>query len=117
MAHLKPLAALAIRELRSTLSAGYRKLTERLAISIVLACTNLLLVGAIYPFISGRIVGATQFVFIPVVLLATVASAVRDFLRPRTRLQSAVALALSVPVGFMYLVWGAPTDRVMPLAA
>ena len=106
MARLKPLPALAIRELRSTLSAGYRKLTERLAISVVLACTNLLLVGAIYPFSSGRIVGAIQFVFIPVVLLATVASAVRDFLRPGTRLQSAVALALSVPVGFMYLVWG-----------
>ena len=106
MAHLKPLATLAIRELRSNLSAGYRKLTERVAISEVLACTNLLLVGAIYVFISGPIVSAVQFVIIPVVLLATVASAARDFLRPRTRLQSAVALALSVPVGFMYLVWG-----------
>jgi hypothetical protein len=106
MSRLKPLAALAIREVRSTSSAGYSKLTERLAISVILACTNLLLVGAIYPFRSGRIVGAIQFVFIPVVLLATVASAARDFLRPKARLQSAIAIALSVPVGFMYLVWG-----------
>jgi hypothetical protein len=106
MADPKPLAALAIRELRNALSAGYRKLTKRVAISGVLACTNLVLVGAIYGFISGRIVSAVQFVIIPVVLLATVASAARDFLRPGTRLQSVVALALSVPVGFIYLVWG-----------
>ena len=105
MARLKPLPALAIRELRSTLSAGYRKLTERLAISVVLACTNLLLVGAIYGFIDGRIVAAIQSFIIPAVLLATVASAARDFLHPGTRLHSAIAVVLSVPVGFMYFVW------------
>jgi hypothetical protein len=105
MSHLKTSTTVAIRALRGVLWAGYDKLTKRLAISVVLACVNLALVGAIYGFISGRTVSAAQFVLIPVVLLSTVASAAWDFLRPRTRLQSVVALLLSVPVGFMYLVW------------
>ena len=106
MPNPKPLSYLAIHAVRSTLCAGYGKLTTpQLAISEVLACANLLLVGAIYGFIGGRIVGAIQFVIVPVVLLATVAFATKDFLHPKTRLHSAVALALSVPVGFMYFVW------------
>jgi len=83
----------------------YRKLAKRMALSEVLACTNLLLVGAIYRFIGCRIVSAIQFVIIPLILLATVAAAARDFFHPSTRLHSAVALVLSVPVGFLYFVW------------
>ena len=105
MALLKPSAAVAVRALLSTFATGYRRLTNKLATSEVLALTNLLMVGAIYGQISGRIVSAIQFVIIPVTLLATVASAVRDFLHPRTRSHSAVAIALSVPVGFIYFVW------------
>lgn len=105
MPNPKPSTVMAIRALRSTLRAGYRKLTTTLAISEVLACTNLLLVAAIYGFIGSWIVRATQFVIIPVVLLATLTFAARDLFRPETRLQSVVALALSVPVGFMSLVW------------
>jgi hypothetical protein len=105
MPHLTPPTAVAIRAIRGILSVGYRKITTGLATSELLACTNLLLVGVIYGFIDGPIVSAIQFVVIPAVLLATVVSAARDFLDPMTRLHSAVALALSVPVGFMYFVW------------
>jgi hypothetical protein len=60
---------------------------------------------AIYGQIGGRIVTAIQFIIIPIVLLATVASAARDFIYPKSRVHSAAALALSAPVAFMYFVW------------
>jgi hypothetical protein len=105
MEYLEHSTAAVIRALRSNFLAGYRKLTKKLAPSEVLACTNLLLVAAIYGFLGGRIVTAIQFIIIPSVLLATVASAARDFIYPKLRLHSAAALALSAPVAFMYFVW------------
>jgi hypothetical protein len=78
---------------------------KKLATSGVLACTNLLLVAVIYGLIDGWIVSAIQFVIIPAVLLATVACALTDLLRRKTRLQSVIALVLSAPIAFMYSVW------------
>jgi hypothetical protein len=85
MEYLEHSTAAVIRALRSNLLAGYRKLTKKWATSEVLACTNLLLVAAIYGFLGGRIVTAIQFIIIPIVLLATVASAARDFIYPKSR--------------------------------
>ena len=88
---------------------GVRKV-NKLTNSEVLSCGNLVSVALIYGFamngvLNGRIVFAIQFVVIPGLLLATALCSLREFAEPRTRLQSMVALVLSLPVAFLYSVW------------
>jgi Sec-independent protein secretion pathway component TatC len=83
---------------------------NKLVISEVLAGVNLLVVIVLflcvrYVPLDHPMFTATQFVIIPALLIATIAFAVRDFLRTSTRVQSLAALVLSVPVGFIYSVW------------
>jgi hypothetical protein len=78
---------------------------KRLAISVVLACSNLLLIG-LYFLGSWKHVGCCDWgspgnillmAVVPVVLLASLIFVVRDLIRPPTRLQALLALALSIP--------------------
>ena len=105
MPSLKPSLLAASDVIRRRLSAGTGHITNRFAVSEVLAVANLFLTAAIYPFIAGRIVSTIQLVIIPVVLVATVGFAARGLFHPKTRLHSAVALVLSLPVAFLYFVW------------
>lgn len=105
MPSLKPSLLAARDGIRRRLFAGNGNLTNRFAISEVLALANLLLTAAIYPFITGRIVSTIQLVIIPVVLVATAGFGAKELLHPKTRLHSMVALVLSLPVAFLYFVW------------
>jgi hypothetical protein len=78
---------------------------KKLAISVVLASLNLLLIG-LYFLASWKHVGCCDFgtpgnvvllAIVPVVLLACVIFIVRDLIRPPTRLQALLALVLSIP--------------------
>jgi hypothetical protein len=82
---------------------------KKLAISVILASLNLLLIG-VYFLASWRKVGCCGWgspgnilllAVVPVVLLASVIFIVRDLIRPPTRLQAILALVLSVPSALM----------------
>jgi hypothetical protein len=82
---------------------------KRLAISVILASLNLLLIG-LYFLASWRRVGCCGWgtpgniillAVVPVVLLASLIFVVRDLIRPPTRLQAILALVLSVPSAVM----------------
>lgn len=82
---------------------------KKLAISVILAALNLLLIG-VYFLASWRKVGCCGWgspgniillAVVPVVLLASVIFIVRDLIRPPTRLQAILALVLSVPSAVM----------------
>jgi hypothetical protein len=82
---------------------------KKLAISVFLACLNLLVIG-LYFLGSWTHTGCCSLgspanvlimVVAPVVLLASVFFIVRDLLRPLTRRQAVLALALSVPSAIM----------------
>jgi hypothetical protein len=82
---------------------------KKLAISVVLASLNLLVIG-LY-FLGSRThvgccsLGSPANILImavaPVVLLASLIFIVRDLIRPPTRLQAILALVLSVPSAVM----------------
>ena len=92
----------------------YPKATEpsevrRLSISFVLTSGSLFLLGLVdfglYVQMrccslrsSAKILGTA---IVPLLILASVAFAIRDILRPSTRWQAALALILSVPIGVM----------------
>jgi hypothetical protein len=78
---------------------------KRLAMSQILACTNLVMVGAIWGVIDAWWVTAIQRGIIPLLLLATVGCAIRELFRTKTRWHALSALMLSVPVSFLYFVW------------
>ncbi len=78
---------------------------KRLAISVILACLNLLLIG-LYFLGSWKHVGCCDWgspgnilllAVVPGVLLASLVFVVRDLIRPPTRLQAVLALFLSIP--------------------
>lgn len=88
---------------------------KTLTTSLVLACTNLVLVGLGYldnwkhillpehlPRAISLLPGVISLVVIPFLALATVAFAIRDLVRPGNRWQGVIALVLSVPIGVMY---------------
>jgi hypothetical protein len=78
---------------------------KKLAISVVLACLNLLLIGL--SFLGrwthvgccslGSPANILAMTVVPVVLLASLVFLVRDLIRPPTRLQALFALVLSIP--------------------
>jgi len=82
---------------------------KKLAISVVLACLNLLVIG-LYFLGSRTRIGCCSFgspanilimAVAPVVLLASLIFIVRDLIRPPTRLQAILALVLSIPSAVM----------------
>jgi hypothetical protein len=82
---------------------------KKLAISVILASLNLLLIG-FYFLASWKRVGCCGWgspgniillAVVPVVLLASLVFIVRDLIRPPTRLQAILALVLSVPSAIM----------------
>ena len=84
---------------------------KKMAISVVLACLNLLLIGL--SFLGrwthigccslGSPANVLAMVVIPVVLLASLVFVVRDLIRPPTRLQALLALVLSIPSAILVL--------------
>jgi len=84
---------------------------KKLAISVILASLNLLLIG-FYFLGSWKHVGCCDWgspgnivlvAVVPVVLLASLVFVVRDLIRPPTRLQAVIALALSIPSAILVL--------------
>jgi hypothetical protein len=82
---------------------------KKLALSVILACLNLLLIG-LYFLGSWKHVGCCDWgspgniillAVVPVVLLASLVFIVRDLIRATTRLQAILALVLSVPSAIM----------------
>jgi hypothetical protein len=82
---------------------------KRLAISVILASLNLLLIG-LYFLASWRKIGCCGWgspgnilllAVVPVVLLASLVFVIRDLIRPPTRLQAILALVLLVPSAIM----------------
>ena len=84
---------------------------KKLAISVVLACLNLLVIGLYFlgrwTHIGCCSLGSPANVLAmavaPVVLLASLVFIVRDLIRPPTRLQAILALVLSVPSALLVL--------------
>jgi hypothetical protein len=82
---------------------------KRVSISVILASLNLLLIG-LYFAASWKHIGCCDLgspgnvvllAIVPVVLLALMAFAIRDLIRPLTRLQAVFALVLSVPAAIL----------------
>jgi len=88
----------------------------KLADSLLLAATNLVVIGLVYLCVMSH-VGSTQFGFIficlltlasPVLLLATVIYLPRDLYRRPSRLQGIIALVMAIPAIKFLTVLGPP---------
>jgi hypothetical protein len=80
---------------------------KRITTSIVLGCANLIGVGLEYLADSKHkqlpySILLTFSVAFPFILFATIGFAIRDLIRPDTRWQAIIALALSIPIGIIY---------------
>ena len=75
-----------------------------LATSLVFALSNLLFTGCALIFAYTTLADMAimiEMVLLPLLLLATAVFAIRDFLRPATRLYAVVAVFLSIPGAFL----------------
>jgi hypothetical protein len=79
---------------------------KKIAISMVFAITNLILIGVLllgrWWHIGVLPSALLPLIIIPCLVLASVVFALRDILRPSTRWQAVLALMLSVPIAYIY---------------